>query len=687
LTALDQVEVGSDGSYGLRLPQVVIKRRTLPWERRVRIKVGNNWQNEDEKIPWLALVVIADGEGEILRNVPVAEAVTAHRRHEGTPDVPVCTTLSIRQSILEQVFPAQKDIPLLAHAREVDITDTELMMGDDDGFLSVVVANRLPVSGGKDANGLTIPVTYTACLISLEDQFDLLIKQAPAPQENSGFFDHMLDVFLPPALYDHVAGGEGPGGWADPVVNPADLFPGGLAGYEALDMLRGRPGAAGGPLLDPRADPQADPLAAGVSTAVASMRPSMEGVTATYQAATGYGMPVEKVAEWDRKPSGLVLAEPLYRFPVLLHWSFTSSGDHDFEALMQELDSGLLGTAPAGKVQVPGLAQPEPVGGRPPLEVIETGHVALDHRTRRGDLVRSWYRGPLLPHPSSGERIGLAHASDQLRAVVPDGREDVSLATAFEIGRLLALSRPSIVSTMMRWRQNHYQQARSTALWRSLKDSIVFDDLLDKFEGRIPMIEWRRLVEHELRVHITDKPDEMLGMYRPLITPGDPIIQQDNPLEVLALGLSLGVRLSDGFTSAEAIAKVADEITRRPVPVVDAIRFGRTIDDEALGLVLDGALNERTSLLMSNVIANEIAIDSTFGPTFERTPTIGQIIDRDPDITGAEITRIIDIPGGIMIRPDFPDPLDAILHPPKPSNPAKPSKPSKPSKPAKRSRS
>ena len=43
-----------------------------------------------------------------------------------------------------QVCPRGKDVPLLAHARQVDIHDTELMMGDDDGFLSVVISNRLP---------------------------------------------------------------------------------------------------------------------------------------------------------------------------------------------------------------------------------------------------------------------------------------------------------------------------------------------------------------------------------------------------------------------------------------------------------------------------------------------------------------------------------------------------------------
>ena len=45
---------------------------------------------------------------------------------------------------MKKVFPTQEDLQLLVHVREVDINDTELAIGDDDGFLAVVLANRLP---------------------------------------------------------------------------------------------------------------------------------------------------------------------------------------------------------------------------------------------------------------------------------------------------------------------------------------------------------------------------------------------------------------------------------------------------------------------------------------------------------------------------------------------------------------
>src|SRR6185436_19741659 len=88
--------------------------------------------------------------------------------------------LHIRKSIVDRVFPIRLDVPLLAHARQVDIHDTELMMGDDDGFLAVVIANRLPLPG-RDAEGNEVPVKYLACLVNLENQLQLLLPHAPAP--------------------------------------------------------------------------------------------------------------------------------------------------------------------------------------------------------------------------------------------------------------------------------------------------------------------------------------------------------------------------------------------------------------------------------------------------------------------------------------------------------------------------
>ena len=54
------------------------------------------------------------------------------------------------QTVVNGVFPRKEDLELLAHVREVDLSDSELADGDDDGFLAVVIANRLPQPGSDD---------------------------------------------------------------------------------------------------------------------------------------------------------------------------------------------------------------------------------------------------------------------------------------------------------------------------------------------------------------------------------------------------------------------------------------------------------------------------------------------------------------------------------------------------------
>jgi len=141
--------------------------------------------------------------------------------------------------------------------------------------------------------------------------------------------------------------------------------------------------------------------------------------------------------------------DPTLRFPVLLHWSFTSYGDMTFRSLMEGLDSGLLGTT-----------APEQ-----PIEIVETGHSRARPPAPAGATrCARGIGGRWSPHPMTADRLALAHAADQLRIIVPDGREDISLAAAFEIGRLLALARPSMISALLRWRQTGFQTARRGAV-------------------------------------------------------------------------------------------------------------------------------------------------------------------------------------------------------------------------------
>jgi hypothetical protein len=509
---------GREGSFGARLPQIVIKRRTLPWERDVEPVDLTDVDPEArlDDVPWLALVVVTEGEAELKSNQPVAECVTPGVTMPGLADSQTGNSLHIRKSMLDRVFPTQQEVHLLAHAREVDITDTELMMGDDDGFLSVVISNRLPLPG-RDENGDDVPVKYLACLVNLCGQFHRLPPKAPDPPADvlvTAFPLVQLATEVTLAGQDHLAMG---------TVPPAafDLIP--KAGIEGTVISRS--------VVNPQA-------------------------RAAYEAQEGWGVGervrgtsdvyAEMARDFDRgieMSPGLAaeLADPMMRFPVLIHWSFTSFGDDTFESLMKGLDSGLLGTE--GVPDPTKIApDPEPSSGRLPLEVVETGHVGLPHRLRRGDEVRSWYRGPLLPHPAddTAPRLPLAHAADQVRVVVPDGREDVSLAAAFEIGRLLGLSRPAMVASLMRWRQLGFQRARlggtvGSGVLQGLEDAL---GELDRFIGG-------RLGAHLVEA-MTASPEEILGNPSPLVTAGRPALEQGSPNTVLATGLGLPQRAFDG---------------------------------------------------------------------------------------------------------------------------------------------
>ena len=60
----------AEGAFGDRLPQIVLKRRTLPWERNPAS--GAN----PSETPWLALVVVAEGEATLSTAAPVRDCVT-----------------------------------------------------------------------------------------------------------------------------------------------------------------------------------------------------------------------------------------------------------------------------------------------------------------------------------------------------------------------------------------------------------------------------------------------------------------------------------------------------------------------------------------------------------------------------------------------------------------------------------
>jgi hypothetical protein len=161
----------SQGSYGTRLAQVVLKRRTLPWEREAV-------PGDPQRRPWLALVLLTDAEAVLRTGRPVTQAVPAAKHAalgigaaSGT-----CDYIETSPDVVARVFPRPDELALLCHVREVSVADTELAGSDEDGQLAVVLSARVPRPLAAEQK-----LAYGAYLISLEHRLDELPTATGTP--------------------------------------------------------------------------------------------------------------------------------------------------------------------------------------------------------------------------------------------------------------------------------------------------------------------------------------------------------------------------------------------------------------------------------------------------------------------------------------------------------------------------
>jgi hypothetical protein len=502
----------------------VLKRRTLPWERNPSGAV------QTSPTPWLALVVVAEGEAQLSTATAVRDCMTPGTvlLEPDDKDVEQSLYLAVTETVVKKIFPCQDDLALLAHVREVDINDTELANGDDDGWLAVVLANRLPVF--DDANKK--PVRYMACLVNLEGQLAALPK--PLPPVPSFEFELAQNWSVLAQI--------------DPRGGPDQRVMGGAA---LGDLVL--PAAGILPVQRPAGMAQAMPASQGAA-APARIGAALDGAAALSQpgiarqwtqatrdvAAVALDPDAKRLvrdtmAQGFRLPIELFAREPVLRFPVLAHWSFTTSEGASFESLMRDIDVGLLGTLPEPKPAEAGKPEPAPQPANGP-EMVATGHIGLNHRSRRGDPVRAWYRGPCVPFPSardataSNAPLALAHSADQLRRVIPDGREDLALASAFEIGRLLALSQLSVVSALLRFRAEQFGAGRVREMLSQVLP-FVLPDLVDQ------RVDMGRFVALEVLGVLAANTRRMIGPRRPVADPGRELRVSGDLDQVIATGL------------------------------------------------------------------------------------------------------------------------------------------------------
>jgi hypothetical protein len=545
-----------DGPFSTRLAQVALKRRTLPWERA-----------DGPQRPWLALVLLTDGEGTYLPSVPVDQAVTPGLRLTGpNPDGATCAAIEVPGRVVRQVFPSRQDLPLTTHVRQVPLDDTELAQGDDDGWVAVVFGTRLPRPGMR----------YRACLISLEGQWTELLDDPPASPGIGKF--HVYDTLDPAVLASA----------RRPRTDGVPLNLAAAAHVATEPVPRMLPASVDREEVPHRVPPSSiGHAAADAWTAAATGRPAAAEPAAPAVPATTAGLGRSVILDVT-----FTVYDPgarLLRFPVLASWEFRCEGDKDFAALVQELDVGLLGTA----------ARP----GRGPTdrvpEIAETGHIVLTGSDRSGEATSSWYRGPFVPHAVVRRSPEAVHVADQLRRVAEDGRAELGEAAAFELGRLLALSQPSTVAALRDWRRRGFTARRAAAVG----EVSVLGGILAHWnlvvDGALTVDRFATALGHMLLTTVGDSGTVDASLpARPRVAP----LPEVDVLSDVPATVATGLEVPLGELR-RAFAGRRPPVTEELLSPIAQVGFDKLAADPALLAPLTGGLSERVGQLGSVIRA------------------------------------------------------------------------------------
>jgi hypothetical protein len=340
------------------LPHIVLNKRTLPWERTLD---GLNPNSDNQ--PWLALLLFEAGEiivddsppgtgsgsstkaqslplDEVI-NLPLGGAILGPQNivldpgETTSPPAGNCLVIDILPETFLAIAPQLRELPFLAHAREVNTGNKEILGIDADGWFSVVVSNR----------------TAIGC-----------VPQSP--------------------------GGAG-------TLNIAHLV-------------------------------------------------SLEGLQSYLPDATGTNASIPKNIERVRLVS-------------LASWTFTCfSTGLNFRNLMQNLSVGALRLSEhASPPNFSPSAASLPVDAHAIVQsAYQLGYVPLNYTTQQGEQSVAWCRGPLVPFATKRvERLPFANA-DEAKIYDPHtGIFDLSLAVAWQIGRLLALSDKEFSVALLNWQR------------------------------------------------------------------------------------------------------------------------------------------------------------------------------------------------------------------------------------------
>ncbi|MBW8683015.1 hypothetical protein [Chitinophaga rhizophila] len=181
------------GRFETTLPQIVFRRRTLPWERTIDGELHDNTAFRQQAplrhAPWMALLLLSEDEMKGLGkpedailpgkkslkdpggNVFVPE-ISADLTNGNNPklapweDVNTAyDVIDIPLPLFKRIAPKKEDLYYLAHVRKVQVDENKERADiEDDGYFSTLMCNRLPVRAADQSSA----VRNTVFLVSLE---------------------------------------------------------------------------------------------------------------------------------------------------------------------------------------------------------------------------------------------------------------------------------------------------------------------------------------------------------------------------------------------------------------------------------------------------------------------------------------------------------------------------------------
>lgn len=353
----------ASGIFHKTLPQIVFRKRNLPWERN---PFGNN------TIPWLALIVLEEDElifdaSEKKKPTPTNAYVRTVQEviYPGTGfvqpefnnssitgDESLCYAIDISSDTFTQIVPAIEELPYLAHVREINTEDKELLGMHADGWFSIISANRFP-KPHETVEGQIIPSRNIVHLVSLD-----------------GFKEQMQ------------------------------------VGNNGSDK---------------------------------------------------------------------------FRLVSLASWQFFSAAPKEgFKKLMNGLSNGAL--------QLPMNLNRTPHLNKATINLLENitqgGYTPLQYNTRVGEKTMAWYRGPLTPVLTKDINLEPAFSVESNMIYDPGiGLFDLSFSTAWQIGRLIALSDAHFSVNLLRWKQNILQELNNIAKRQTLQKNLKILNFPEDLEG------------------------------------------------------------------------------------------------------------------------------------------------------------------------------------------------------------